>query len=104
MFTAEEFKNRTTRVLNISRETRTINAVGSLGGAIQDMPKLCITIGMKEILSARKIKLYCFRDWHGAIVREGIFGERTAACPLSLLRDHADVEITLTSNAAKMPY
>lgn len=102
--TAEEFKNRTTRVLNISRETRTINAVGSLGGAIQDMPKMCITIGMKEILSARKIKLYCFRDWHGAIVREGIFGERTAACPLSLLRDHADVEITLTSNAAKMPY
>ncbi|MCD2502029.1 glucosamine-6-phosphate isomerase [Clostridium sp. NSJ-145] len=102
--TAEDFKNRTTRVLNISRETITINAVGSLGGAIKAMPKMCITIGMKEILSARKIKLYCFRDWHGAIVREGIFGERTVACPLSLLRDHNDVEITLTSNAAKMPY
>lgn len=102
--TPEEFKNLTTRVLNISRETRTINAVGSLGGAIQAMPKMCITIGMKEILSARKIKLYCFRDWHGAIVREGVFGERTAACPISLLRDHKDVEITLTSNAAKIPY
>ena len=100
----EEFKNRPTRILTISRETRTINAVGSLGGAIKAMPEMCITIGMKEILSARKIKLYCFRDWHGAVVREAIFGEKTAACPLSLLRDHQDVEITLTSNAAKVPY
>lgn len=102
--TSEDFKKRTTRVLKISRETRTINAVGSLGGAIKAMPEWCITIGLKEILSARKIRLYCFRDWHGAVVREAIFGPKTAECPLSLFRDHDDVMITLTSNASKMPY
>lgn len=100
----EDFKNLPTRILEISRETIAINAVGSLGGALKAMPKWCITIGMKEILSARKIKLYCFRDWHGAVVREAIFGEVTAACPVSLMREHNDVEITLTNNAAKQPF
>lgn len=102
--TNEEFKNLPTRVLEIARETIAINAVGALGGAMKAMPKWCITIGMKEILSARKIKLYCFRDWHGAVVREALFGDITAACPVSLLREHGDVQITLTNNAAKKPF
>lgn len=100
---AEAFKELPTRILKIAKETIAINAVGSLGGAMKAMPKWCITIGMKEILSAKKIRLYCFRDWHGAVVREALFGEVTSACPLSLLREHGDVEITLTGNAAKKP-
>lgn len=100
----EEFKNLGTRVVKIARETITINAVGALGGAMKAMPKWAVTIGFKEILSARKIKLYCFRDWHGAVVREGLYGEITAACPLSLLREHPDVQITLTKNSAVKPF
>lgn len=100
----EDFKRLPTRVLKIARETIAINAVGSLGGAMKAMPTWCVTIGMKEIESARKIRLYCFRDWHGAVIREAIYGEMSAACPLSLLRNHEDITLTITKNAAKQPF
>lgn len=101
---AEEFSNRATRVLEISRETRTINAVGDLNGAIEVMPKFCITIGMKEILSAKKIRLYCFRDWHRAVVRQAVYGEVSARFPVTLVQNHPDGKITVNSNAAQQPF
>ena len=47
--TPEQFRALPTRVLEISRETRTANAIGDLNGAVDDMPRWCVTIGMKEI-------------------------------------------------------
>jgi glucosamine-6-phosphate deaminase len=102
--TAEEFARLTTRVLVISRETRTINSVGDLNGAIAAMPKYCVTIGMKEILAARKIRLYCFRDWHRAVVRQAVYGEVSASFPVTLVQNHPDVRITINSNAAQKPF
>ena len=46
--TAEEFAQLPTRVLTISRETRTSNAIGDLNGAIDAMPRKCVTIGIKQ--------------------------------------------------------
>lgn len=102
--TSEEFAERTTRVLEISRETRTINAVGDLNGAIDAMPKYCVTIGMKEILSAKKIRLYCFRDWHRAVVRQAAYGEVSAHFPVTLVQNHPDAKITINSNAAQQAF
>ena len=45
--TNEEFMNRPTRVLRISRETKTINAFMNCGGDLEGIPKYCITVGMK---------------------------------------------------------
>lgn len=100
----EEFAKKTTRVLEISRETRTINAVGDLNGAIDVMPKYCVTIGMKEILSAKKIRLYCFRDWHRAVVRQAVYGEISAHFPVTLVQNHPDAKITINSNAAQQAF
>ena len=44
--TAEQFAQLPTRVLDIHPETRATNCVGDLGGALEDMPKKCVTIGM----------------------------------------------------------
>src|SRR5699024_11930229 len=56
----EEFAALPTRVLDIHAETRATNSVGDLGGALECMPKRCVTIGMKQILSAKKISLGVF--------------------------------------------
>ncbi|MHB0854329.1 MAG: 6-phosphogluconolactonase [Rectinema subterraneum] len=98
---AAEFAERRTRVLRIAPETRAINAVGELGGAIEVMPEWCITVGMKEILSARKIRLYCFRDWHRAVVRRAAYGGKSARFPATLLQGHPDARITVTANVAE---
>lgn len=102
--TPEEFAALPTRVLSISRETRTANAIGDLGGAIDAMPKKCVTIGMKEILSAKKIRLGVFRDWHRSVVREAAYGEVSAHFPVSLVQRHPDACIYVNANAAIQPF
>lgn len=101
--TPEEFVEQHTRVLEISRETRAVNSIGDLNGALDAMPHYCITIGMNEIYHARKIRLGCFRDWHRAVVRQAAYGERTAHFPVSLLQEHQDITLRMTEFVANLP-
>jgi len=100
---AEEFALRPTRVLEISRETRTANAIGDLGGAIEDMPKFAVTIGMREILAAKRVRLGVFREWHRAVVRRAACGEITSDFPVTLLQNHADAMILANDVASEEP-
>lgn len=102
--TAEEFAKLPTRVLTISRETRTSNAIGDLNGAIDAMPHKAITIGISEILAARKVRIGVFRDWHRAVIRQAAYGEVSAHFPATLLQRHPDAMIITNSNAAKQPF
>ena len=101
--TPEQFRALPTRVLEISRETRTANAIGDLNGAVDDMPRWCVTIGMKEICGARKIRLGCFRDWHRAVVRHAAYGEPSAHFPATLLQEHPDALLRITEFVANLP-
>ena len=102
--TAEQFAQLPTRVLDIHPETRATNCVGDLGGALEDMPKKCVTIGMKEILGARKLRLGVFRDWHRAVCRRAAYGEVTAAFPATLAQNHPDALLYVNANAAQTAY
>lgn len=97
---AEDFSQLPTRVLEISPETRTANAIGDLNGAIDAMPRFCVTVGMREILSARKIVVGCFREWHRAVVRQACFGTPSGHFPATLLQTHPDARILLTELVA----
>ena len=99
---AEEFASRTTRVIKMSPETKTANAIGDLGGAIDAMPEYAITVGMKEILSARKIRLGVFRPWHRAVLRQAIFSDPSGHFPVTLLQNHPDAMI-IANNVASEP-
>jgi len=100
--TCEEFKELRTRVLPITRETRTANAIGDFGGALEDMPTHCVTIGFHEIYNARKIRLGIFRDWHRAVARRAAYGEMTADFPVSILAGHPDALIRMTEFVANL--
>lgn len=102
--TAEEFAQLTTRVLDIAPETRATNCIGDLGGALEDMPRKCVTIGMKEILSARKLRLAVFRDWHRAVCRRAAYGDVTASFPATLAQNHPDARLYVNANAAQRAY
>ena len=99
----EEFAAQSTRVLDISAETRATNCVGDLGGALEDMPHKCVTIGMKQILSAKKLRLGVFRDWHRAVCRRAIYGDVTADFPVTLAQNHPDALIVINNVAAQKP-
>jgi glucosamine-6-phosphate deaminase len=91
-----------TRVLTLSRETRTINSV-TVGGEMSVIPQRAVTVGMRECLAARSMRLYCNRPWQSAVVRRVLHGPVTAACPASLLRTHADASITVADYVAARP-
>ena len=82
---------------------RTANAIGDLGGALEDMPKKCITIGIAEILAAKRVRLGVFRDWHRAVVRRAAYGDISSEFPVTLLQNHPDVRIYVNANAARLP-
>lgn len=98
--TPEQFRSLHTRVLPITRETRTANAIGDFNGALDDMPRWCVTIGMSEIYHARKIRLGCFRNWHRGAVRHAAYGEVSAHFPVTLLQEHPDALLRMTEFVA----
>lgn len=102
--TPAQFAAQKTRTLIISPETRVANAIGDLNGAIDAMPTRCVTIGISEILSAKKIRLGVFRDWHRSVVRQSAYGEVSAAFPATLCQNHPDAMIIVNENASKQPF
>ena len=102
--TAQEFAAQGTRVLSLNPETRTANAIGDRCGAIDTMPKRAVTIGIRQILGARKVRLGVFRAWHRSVVRQAAYGPVTAHFPASLLQNHPDAVIYANANAAAQPF
>lgn len=99
---SEEFAALPTRGLNLARETRTINAV-TVGGDISVIPRRAITVGMKEILASRLLRLYCNRPWQRGVIRRVLHGPITGDCPASFLRLHPDAVLTLADLVAEVP-
>jgi len=97
----EEFKELKTRVADIAMDTQIANAIGSLNGALDAMPRRSVTIGFSEIYASRRIRLYCFRDWHRAVVRHAAHGPISTRFPVTILQEHPDCRITMSSNVAE---
>ena len=100
---ADAFAALPTRVLRLSRETRLINSVTALRGNIDRVPEYAVTVGMKEILESRKVRLYMNRPWQCAIVRKLLHGPVTAAVPASLLQRHPNARVIAAKLVTDMP-
>lgn len=99
----EDFLNRATRVLEVSRETRTINCYMNCGGDVNSIPKYCITVGMKEMFMAKKVRMCMPRDWNAGALRKVLHGEVTAKVPCSLFQNHPDAMLYATEAALTSP-
>jgi glucosamine-6-phosphate deaminase len=97
-----EFASLPTRCLNLARETRTINSV-TVGGEIAIIPGRAVTVGMREILAARRLRFCCNRPWQRAVVRRALHGPLTPDFPASLLRLHGDAELLVADYVAEPP-
>lgn len=87
------------RKVHLNDFTITINAIRSqVGGNLENFPTYAYTLGMKEILSAQKIYLYCRNgielDWANTILRLALFGESGDDYPVTHIRNHNYVIIT----------
>lgn len=99
----DEFICRRTRVLSLSRETKTINSVTAAGGGIFYIPSRAVTVGMHEIFSAEKVMIYMNRFWQKAVIRRMLHGEMTALFPASLIRTRENISVTATEEVSRLP-
>lgn len=100
----EEFAAQPTRVIDLSPETKVKDAILGRGGAIDSIPDQAITVGMKELLGARKVRVSMLLDMQRAVVRKACHGEVSTACPVSLLQNHPDALLMITPNVTEKPF
>ena len=97
----EELANSSIRIQNNNWDTALALAQRVLGTAYQFSPPMSITVGVKECLSAKKVRLYSDTGpWKQTAFRVALFGPVTSEYPLTLLQKHADAKITATRDTA----
>ena len=99
----EVFARLETRVVTLSRETRLINSVSACRGNIDRIPQSAVTVGMKEILGARRIRVFMNREWQCAAIRKMLFGEVTGSFPASLVRKHDCATVHIVEGVLDLP-
>ncbi len=99
----EEFAERPTRVIELTRETITINSNTAMRGAFERIPPRAITVGMKQILAAKKLRVYLNRPWQSSVVRKLLFSPVSSSFPATMARNHPDAAIGITETVAMKP-
>jgi len=100
----EEFKNSLTRVVQLAPDTAVINSIGGAGGNSSMIPPMAVTLGMRDILSSGRIRLYCDGgDWQRTIFRIVCLGEISVEYPATFVQEHPDCVIGVDSYTAECP-
>ncbi|MEC3883963.1 hypothetical protein VKA52_09540 [Halobacillus sp. HZG1] len=100
--TIEEFRNSKTRILSLAPETQVMNSIRTNGGSFDEFPPMAITLGMKDIMNARKIRLYCDGGaWQQEAFYQATCGKEDVRYPVTLLQNHADLKFIATKETAR---
>lgn len=90
--------NDDVHIETLSQSTKQANQAAF--GSVELVPDLAITMGIKTILSAKRIVLLAFGDAKAEAVAQMVDGPLTNALPASVLQQHPNVEIYLDKAAA----
>jgi glucosamine-6-phosphate deaminase len=102
--TLEDVANSTIRVQDNNLDTIMALAQRTFGGAYQFVPPMSITLGVRECLSAKKVRVFSDTGaWKQTALRVALFSEPTPEYPLTLLQRHPDALITATVDTARHP-
>ncbi len=102
--TVEDVRNSTVRVQDNNIDTIIALAQRTFGTAYQFVPPMSVTLGMKECLSGRKIRLFSDTGaWKQTALRIALFSPVTPEYPITLIQEHPDGLLTATIETAKHP-
>ena len=100
----EEVRNSTVRIQENNPDTILSLAHRTFGSAYQFVPPMSVTLGVKECLSAKKVRLFSDTGaWKQTALRVALFGPLTPEYPITLCQEHPDAIITATLETATHP-
>jgi glucosamine-6-phosphate deaminase len=102
--TVDDVRNSGIRIQENNIDTILALAQRTFGTAYQFVPPMSVTLGVKECLSAKKVRVFSDTGaWKQTALRVALFGPLTAEYPLTLLQEHPDALITATVATAAHP-
>jgi len=102
--TINELRNSTTRVQDNNLDTIITLGQRSFGAAYQFVPPMSVTLGVKQCLTAKRVRIYSDTGtWKQTALRVALFSPLTVEYPMTLLQEHPDALITATVETSKHP-
>lgn len=110
--TPAEFKASKTRLVQLAPETVVMNAARAASGDFSALPPMAVTLGLADVLAARRIRLYCQGGvWQRTALRMALIGSphgdpitgEDVDYPVTLLRRHPDLAIVTDEMTAQPP-
>jgi len=99
----DELRRSLTRVLELGDDSVLVQSIHSAGGNSAAIPPMAVTLGMRDILAARKIRLYCAGGArHSTVFRIAVAGEVSVEYPVTLIQGHPGAVIH-TDEATAQP-
>jgi glucosamine-6-phosphate deaminase len=100
----DELRESRTRVLSIAVDTVIAHAQRSAGGNVFAVPPMAVTLGMRELLGAPRVRLYIDTgSWKRTILRILLFGEPDVDYPVTLVHGHPDARVVADRESAIPP-
>ena len=100
----DQLRNSTVRIQNNNPDTLIALAHRNFGCAYQLVPPMSVTLGVKECLSAKKVRLFSDTGaWKQTALRVALFSPVTPEYPITLLQEHPDALLTATVDTANHP-
>ena len=97
------------RLVYLNQYTITINAIRSeIGGDLVNFPRKAVTLGLRQVRSASRVRLYCRNDipgidWANLVLRLAVFGTPGDDYPVTYLTEHPDYVVVTTKETAARP-
>jgi len=100
----DDLRGSTMRVQENNLDTIMALAQRTFGGAYQFVPPMSVTLGIKECLSAAKVRVFSDTgSWKQTALRVALFSDPDPEYPMTLLQEHPDALITATLETARHP-
>jgi glucosamine-6-phosphate deaminase len=102
-------KDTNPRILSINDFTRTVDSCRhGVGGNLVNFPRRAITLGMRQILGARKVLLmtrneHKVMDWANTVLRIAVLGKPGDDYPVTHIRGHKNYIIAADQATASAP-
>ena len=104
LLSIDELRKASIRIQNNNYDTILALAHRTFGSAFQFVPPMSITLGIKECLSAKKVRLFSDTGaWKQTALRVALFSDITSEYPITLLQEHSDALLTATRETATHP-
>lgn len=98
-----QLRESRTRVVMLGEDSIVVQSINSAGGSSDLIPPMAVTLGMRDILASRRIRLFLAGgERHRAVFRISLLDEPRPDYPSTLLQGHPDC-VVHTDQATAMP-